>query len=281
MVKLHGRFVWYELHTTDVEAAASFYTKVVGWGTRDASLPGRAAYSVFTAGAASVSGLMTLSEDARQRGATPCWIGYVGVNDVDGATERTKELGGAVQFPPIDIPNVSRFAVIADPQTAMLALVKWLNPDQEQPAEMGKPGRVGWHELLADDWEKALAFYGALFDWRKANADAGPMGTYQLFSIGGQTIGGMFTKPPMVPVPFWLYYFDVPDVDVAAEHVKAGGGQIIEGPAAVPGSWILRCTDPQGAMFALMGTRTNKAVGYFERTAPRDPSDPRNRRWSW
>ena len=280
MVNLHGRFVWYELHTTDVEAAASFYTKVVGWGTRDASLPGRAAYSVFTAGAASVSGLMTLSEDARQRGATPCWIGYVGVNDVDGATERTKELGGAVQFPPIDIPNVSRFAVIADPQTAMLALVKWLNPDQEQPAEMGKPGRVGWHELLADDWEKALAFYGALFDWRKANADAGPMGTYQLFSIGGQTIGGMFTKPPIVPVPFWLYYFDVPDVDVAAEHVKAGGGQIIEGPAAVPGSWILRCTDPQGAMFALMGW-TNKAVGYFERTAPRDPSDPRNRRWSW
>ena len=119
---------------------------------------------------------------------------------------------------------------------------------------MGKPGRVGWHELLADDWEKALAFYGELFDWRKANADAGPMGTYQLFSIGGQTIGGMFTKPPIVPVPFWLYYFNVPDIDAAAEHVKAGGGQIIEGPAAVPGSWILRCTDPQGAMFALMGS---------------------------
>jgi uncharacterized protein len=280
VVNLHGRFVWYELHTTDVAAAAAFYTEVVGWGRRDASLSGRD-YSVFTAGAASVSGLMTLSDEARQRGATPCWIGYVGVNDVDAVAEQTKALGGAVQFPPTDIPEVSRFSVIADPQTAMLALVKWQHPEQQQPAEMGKPGRVGWHELLAADWEKVFAFYGALFDWRKAHADAGPMGTYQLFSVGGHTIGGMFTKPPMVAAPFWLYYFDVPDIDAAAERVKACGGEIIEGPGAVPGGWILRCIDPQGAMFALMGTRSNKAVGYFERTAPRDPSDPQSRRWSW
>jgi uncharacterized protein len=236
---------------------------------------------VFTSGTAPVSGLMMLSDEARQRGATPCWIGYVGVDDVDAATEQTKALGGAVQFPPTDIPNVSRFSVIADPQMAMLALVKWQHPGQEQPAEMGKPGRVGWHELLAADWERAFAFYAALFDWRKGDADTNTLGTYQLFSVGGHTIGGMFTKPPTAPVPFWLYYFDVPDIDVAAERVKAGGGELIEGPAAVPGGWILRCMDPQGAMFALMGMRSSRAVGYFERTAPRDPSDPQSRRWSW
>jgi predicted enzyme related to lactoylglutathione lyase len=37
MVDSHGRFVWYELMTTDSEAAKAFYAKVVGWGTRDAS----------------------------------------------------------------------------------------------------------------------------------------------------------------------------------------------------------------------------------------------------
>jgi len=58
VVNLHGRFVWYELHTTDAEAAAAFYTEVVGWGTRDASLPDRP-YALFTVGAASVTGLMT------------------------------------------------------------------------------------------------------------------------------------------------------------------------------------------------------------------------------
>ena len=147
---------------------------------------------------------------------------------------------------------------------------------------MDAPGRVGWHELLAADWEKALAFYGELFGWQKADADVGAMGTYQLFSAGGQTIGGMVTKPPTVPVPFWLYYFNIGDIDAAAKRVTAGGGQILDGPLELPGgSWIVQCTDPQGAMFALEGKRRHNAIGYFERVASRDPSGARGRRWSW
>ena len=55
MVDYHGRFVWYELITTDIKAAQAFYTKVVGWGTLDVSMPGMA-YSLFTVGEASISG---------------------------------------------------------------------------------------------------------------------------------------------------------------------------------------------------------------------------------
>jgi hypothetical protein len=39
--------------------------------------------------------------------------------------------------------------------------------------------------------------------------------------------------------------------------------------------------DPQGALFALKGTRRSPAVGYFERVASRDSSSTRGRRWSW
>jgi hypothetical protein len=60
----HGRFLWYELTTTDTEAAKTFYAEVMGWGTQDASMPGMP-YTLFTAGGASVSGLMGLPEDAR------------------------------------------------------------------------------------------------------------------------------------------------------------------------------------------------------------------------
>jgi predicted enzyme related to lactoylglutathione lyase len=275
MVDSHGHFLWYELMTTDIEAAKAFYAKVVGWGTRDASMRGTA-YILFTVGEASVSGLMFLPEDARRMGAKPRWIGYVGVNDVDATADRIKQLGGAVYVPPTDVPNVSRFSVFADPQMATLALLKWLTPGPEGPAELGNPGRVGWHELLAADWKKAFAFYGELFDWQRANADIGPTGTYQLFSAAGQTIGGMFTKPPMVPIPFWLYYFNVDDIEAAAERVKAGGGQILEGPLEVPGGRrVARCADPQGAMFALTGQRSDKAIGYFKRVASPASSDAR------
>jgi predicted enzyme related to lactoylglutathione lyase len=45
--------------------------------------------------------------------------------------------------------------------------------------------------------------------------------TYQLFSVDGQEIGGVLTKPPEVADPFWLYYFNVCDLNAAAQRVAA------------------------------------------------------------
>ena len=65
MVNSHGRFVWYELMTTDIKIAKAFYASVVGWGTRDASAPG-SAYSLFVG--------RTLP---RPVGGGPCWLGHI------------------------------------------------------------------------------------------------------------------------------------------------------------------------------------------------------------
>ena len=102
MVNSHGRFVWYELVTTDVEAATAFYTKVMGWGAWDASMPGRP-YILFADGKSAISALTQLPDDARQMGVEPSWVGYVGVDDVDATAERIKRLGGAVHVPPTDV----------------------------------------------------------------------------------------------------------------------------------------------------------------------------------
>jgi uncharacterized protein len=270
MVDPHGRFVWYELMTTDAEAAKSFYAAVVGWGAQDASKPGLS-YTLFTVGKAAVSGLMPLSEDARKMGMRPSWLGYVGVDDVDATAERIIKLGGAVHVPPTSIPNISRVSVAVDPQMAMFALFKWLQ-DGQQIAALSAPGHVGWHELLAADVEKAWTFYRDLFGWQEADADTSAAGMYRLFSAGGETIGGMCAKPATAPVPFWLYYFNVGDIDLAVKRVKAAGGRIVIGPMEVPGGrWIVQCVDPQGAIFALAGKLSHEGIGYFERVASRDP----------
>jgi uncharacterized protein len=261
MVDYPGRFAWYELITTDIAGARTFYADVMGWGVREASTP-ELAYSLFTAGRASVVGLMDLPEEARKMGAMARWVGYVRVDDVDIMADRIKRLGGAVYVPPTNT-NIGRISVVADPQTATLALVKGLKLGQGQPAEPGKPGRVGWHELLAADREKAFTFYGELFGWQKAEAEIGPRDSYQMFSAGGRTIGGMLTKTANDQVPFWLYYFNVGDLDAAMERVKNGGGQIYDGPLELSdGSWIARCRDPQGAAFALQGKRNQSGVGW-------------------
>jgi predicted enzyme related to lactoylglutathione lyase len=281
VVNSHGHFVWYQLMTTDVEAAKAFYAGVMGWRARDVSLPDTA-FALCSAGEAPVTGLMNLPEPATAAGVAPHWVGYVGVNDIDAATNLVKRRDGTVYVPPTEIPNTSRFSVFADPQTATLGMLESIGPERMQPADMNAPGHVGWHELLATDPETALGFYGTLFGWQKANADIGPMGTYQRFSAGGQTIGGILIKPPSMPAPCWLYYFNVADIDAAAERVTAAGGQIIDERLPSPGgAWIVQCADPQGAVFALAGGRGRKVVGYFERVSPRDPSDTRSRRWSW
>ena len=86
------------------------------------------AYTLFTAGETAVGGLLHLPEDARKMGAKPIWIGYVGVDDVDVVAERIAQRGGALLVPPTDIPDISRFSVVTDPQMATLALFKWQNP---------------------------------------------------------------------------------------------------------------------------------------------------------
>jgi hypothetical protein len=267
MSNSHGRFVWYELMTTDVDAAKGFYGNVVGWGTRAASMPG-SPYTLFTVGEAPTGGLINLPPDAKSLGAAPQWVGYVSVEDVDTAVRRVKELGGTVYVPPTNVPDVSRFSVVADPQMATFILVAWRDAGQKPPIDPGALGHVGWHELLAADWQRAFAFYREIFGWQKAVAAVSPTGTYQQFAAAGQIVGGMFNKPATAPVAFWLYYFNVADIGAAAERVRAGGGAILEGPTDIPGGGsVARCTDPQGAIFALIGKQSDDAVGYFGRAA--------------
>lgn len=251
-----SRFVWYELMTTDPEAATAFYGKVVGWGAEDAGMPGMS-YTLLSAGDTQVGGLMALPEQAKAMGAPPSWLGYVGVDDVDAAVKDITGRDGKVHVPPTDIPEIGRFAVVADPQNVTFALFSPWKPRADTPPEPGTPGTVGWHELYALDWEKAFAFYSGLFGWQKAEAmNMGEMGVYQIFTAGGPPVGGIMNKPPQVPAPFWLYYVNVPDIDAAGQRVTDAGGKILMGPMEVPGgSFIIQAMDPQGAAFALVGKK--------------------------
>lgn len=254
MPKSPTSFIWYELMTTDMEAAATFYRSVVGWEAQPWSDPSMR-YTILTAGGAPAAGLMTLPDDARDAGLQPGWVGYIHADDVDAATERVKQGGGRVHRPPSDIPGVGRFSVIADPDGAMFMLLTPLGGDQAAPpAAPMTPGHIGWHELHAGDGASAFAFYSSQFGWTKDQAmDMGPMGTYQLFAAGGDAIGGIMTKPPQMPMPAWLFYFTVPAIDTAAARVRDGGGQVLNGPMEVPGGgWIIQGLDAQGAMFALV-----------------------------
>lgn len=245
-------FVWYELMTSDLDAAEAFYRAVIGWGAADSGQPDLR-YTIMSAGDSMVAGMMEVPPDVKEAGGAPGWLGYIGTPDVDAATARLKQAGGIVHRPPDDIPGIGRFSVVADPQGAVFMLFTADGGDRSQvPPET--PGHVGWHELYADDWKTAFDFYASQFGWTRDEAvNIGEMGTYQLFAAGGDAIGGMMNRPEMVPMPGWLFYFNVEAIDAAAGRVVRNGGQVLMEPMEVPGgSWIVQAMDPQGAVFAMV-----------------------------
>ncbi len=81
----------------------------------------------------------------------------------------------------------------------------------------------------------------------------GPMGAYQLFAVGGVSLGGMTNEAGGFPRHAWLFYFNVGEIDAATTRIASNGGQVLHGPNEVPGGgWIVQAKDPQGAMFALV-----------------------------
>ena len=254
MATPRGKFIWYDVMTTDTKAAAKFYSDVIGWSAQEHPMADGKTYTVFSKGTVMVAGLMAIPDDARAQGVPPCWSGYVSTDDVDAEVKRVTAAGGAIKRPPTDIPNVGRFAVVSDPGDAVFLLFKPNTNEEPKPVAPMTPGHIGWHELMAGDLEREFKFYSGLFGWTKDKAhDMGPMGVYQTFATGGLPVGGMMKICAQVPHPAWNYYIAVDSVAAAADRAFTRGGKVVNGPMEVPGgAWIVQALDPQGAHFAIV-----------------------------
>ena len=118
----HGAFVWNELHTADTARAREFYTALLDWGTKDPAPEDPMQYTEFQNQGESIGGMMNLA-GSEHISTTPHWMPYIAVDDVDASAERAKKLGADIKVPPMDIPHVGRFCVIADPLGAIAGLI--------------------------------------------------------------------------------------------------------------------------------------------------------------
>jgi len=252
-----GKFFWYELMTSDLDAAIDYYTKVVGWTASDMPMPGDSGqrYVILNVGERGIGGVMQITDRMREGGARPGWLGYIHVADADAKAKSITEAGGKVLMGPQDIPEVGRFALAADPGGAPFYVMMPFPREPMPPLDPTTPGVVSWHELYSSLGDKAaFDFYAGQFGWESLHEmDMGPMGTYRIFGKDGVQMGGMMKKPDNLPVSAWGYYVNVDGLDAAVERIDANGGKVAMGPMEVPGgSWVLQAVDPQGAHFALI-----------------------------
>jgi len=244
-----GQFIWQELMTTDVAAAKAFYGQLLGWGVENSP---QMAYSLWTASGQVVAGLMALPDEVRAMGVPPHWMGYVYVKDVDEVVRKVEALGGKVFVRGKDVPGVGRFAVLGDPQGAGFSV---LAPAEGSQGADG-PRLFGWADLSTTDWEAAWKFYEEVFGWKATRSmEMGPeLGTYFMFGLDSEkSMGGMSNASKQAGAPaYWVHYIEVKDCDATTKRVPELGGQVLYGPADIPGGGrMAHCRDPQGADFAL------------------------------
>ena len=125
MPGVHGRFVWNELNTSNVEKAKAFYSEALGWEfvgqPMDMSV---GTYWLIKCGDAGIGGMFELTGPHFQH-VPDHWLPYIGVDDIDGRVAKATANGATILRAPFDVPGVGRIAIIRDPSGAVAG---WMTP---------------------------------------------------------------------------------------------------------------------------------------------------------
>jgi predicted enzyme related to lactoylglutathione lyase len=247
--KLPGKWVWFELVSSEAKKAQDFYGDVLGW--KVAPFPmGDYNYEMILNGDSldRMIGGYAEPKSSRER---PRWIAYCSVEDVDAAAKAAAANGGKVLEAPYDAPDVGRIARIADPQGAEIGLFKGLAGDP--PDAQVAHGAFFWNELHTRDTTGALSFYERVIGFSRRSMDMGPSGTYHILSRDGVDRGGVTHHLDEGVPSHWLPYVEVQDPDATIERARKRGATICIGPEDIPGVGrfgVLQ--DPTGAALAVM-----------------------------
>lgn len=247
-----GTPCWIELSgTPDIEASAAFYRELFGWETPE--LPNSAdlgGYRRAKLGGKDVAGVSPGMEE----GQPTVWATYVSVADAEATMAKIKEAGGTSIAEPMDVVGLGTMAVFTDSTGAVCGI--W-QPGTFPGAEVvNEYGAFGWNELGTRDTPAAKEFYGKAFGWDYAEEESERAGTYTIWKVGEEMVGGMLDMnaldmPDEVP-PNWLVYFTVEDTDAAVEKAKSGGGDVRMEPLDTPIGRFAVLADQFGAVFAVM-----------------------------
>jgi predicted enzyme related to lactoylglutathione lyase len=115
-----GDWYWNELWTRDEIGSLAFYQRVFGFGHESMDMGPQGTYYILKKDGVSRAGMMRSTEPR----APSMWLPYVAVDDCDATARQASALGGEVLAAPVDVPGVGRYAVLADPLGAAIAVIK-------------------------------------------------------------------------------------------------------------------------------------------------------------
>ena len=270
---LPGIPCWVDTGQPDPEAAGAFYGGLFGWDVEETTPPGASErYFLCRLRGRDVAGIASQPEGG---GSGASWNQYVWVESADDAAAAAEAAGGTVLLPPMDVGDLGRTSVVADPAGATFSL--WEAREHRGAQAVNEPGSWNFSALNTGDPEGAKAFYGDLFGWRTA-ASAGD-GSAMFMRPGyldflaerdpgirerhdavgapegfGDVVAWMMELEvedgvPSGADPHWSMTFSVSDADKTAELAQKLGGEVLVPPADAEWVRMTVIRDPQGAVF--------------------------------
>lgn len=234
-----GKFVWHDLLTDDLEAAQRFYSGLFGW-----TFELRGDYTVISREGTPIAGMAKLRPEAK---TSALWLPYVSVDDVDQRAATAKQAGAKLLKGPGDMARRGRYAVIGDPDGALLVLLHSSSGDPGPAAEANNAWL--WDELWTGDIDKSLGFYQHIVGYQPLNAPGGNPDEYRVLTIDGKWAAGITTRPFEKMHAQWIPAVRIDDLDKLVKKIDGLGGRVlIEPDHSLAKGNIALIQDPSGAI---------------------------------
>jgi hypothetical protein len=241
-----GRWVWGDLVTSDVAAAADFYGKVFGWtfetyGGED----DRDTYTLALADGLPIGGLVFDRRASKGEDPSARWIGLISVTDVRAAADAVARAGGKAVVQPTMLGERGETAVFEDPEGTLFGVVRSKSGD---PADFrGDLNEWVWIDLWTADVDQATRFYSGVAGYQVVPLEQdGPRSGAHLLS-GNYVRAGVMQKHDARVSAVWLPYLRVADVKATADKVRAAGGKVLREPVSMGRAIVAIVADPTGA----------------------------------
>ncbi len=235
-----GKFVWFDLFTTDIDAVIPFYSKLLGWEF----VPVESSKTIFTIlYNDSPIGNITLRQK-KEEGSK--WLSYLSVDNVDSTIQSVTENNGEVINNIGLLPERGTVAILADNQQATFAIIHSSSGDPEDREY--EAGYWMGAELWTFDVEQAVNFYTLLAGYQISDVQLDDAATYTMLVKDGYRRGGIVKIPWKDVEPEWVPYIAVDDIEGIVKQVEDLGGRLLLAPEFdTIESKVAIIADPSGA----------------------------------
>lgn len=241
----HGRFVWFELLTKDIDKAISFYSQALPWRIEPMTMQDGSSYNVIKVGDQGIGGFVSPKDDV-----PTAWVSYVSVANVDEAAQKIEACGGIILGDAFDVPGVGRMQPVSDRHSGMFRLFKAETAD---PPRVEGPGSFHWNELWSHEPPSSIEFYEGALGYTHEEITMPNGAIYYVFKDGEAMRGGMIPSPSVAMPTIWLPYIEVDDCDATLARAKQSGATVVAEPIDAEGiGRIAMFSDPLGGMIGLI-----------------------------